>query len=156
MHFACSCGRFKIVECLLKLGASHSLKDRWHQTPLAIAVKAKHQMVITVLAAHEAKLDMVSPELVLCTAAGVGDLTLVKQLIEFGVQPNIGDYDRRCALVQLSLFSRLFLSCLSSAICNTSHRPRSVLSGAWCVCARYACIYFVHVCACAYYVDVLH
>jgi ankyrin repeat protein len=116
MHFACSWGRFKMVECLLKLGASHSLKDRWHQTPLAIAVKAKHQMVITVLAAHEAKLDMVSPELVLCTAAGVGDLTLVKQLIDFGVQPNVGDYDRRCALVQLSLFSRLFS--LTIIICN--------------------------------------
>ena len=98
MHMACTAGRYKVVECLLKLGANENIKDRWGQTPLAIAIMAKQQMIITVLASSKAKLDMESPELALCTAAGEGDLTQVKRLIEFGVAPNIGDYDKRTAL----------------------------------------------------------
>ncbi len=36
-----------------------------------------------------------NPELVLCSAAAFGDLAQVKRLVEFGVDPNIGDYDKR-------------------------------------------------------------
>ena len=95
---ACSGGRYKIVECLLKLGADQNIKDRWGRTPMAIAITAKQQMVITVLAGSKAKLDMASPELALCTAAGAGDAPQVKRLIDFGVPPNSGDYDKRTAL----------------------------------------------------------
>ena len=65
---------------------------------MAIAIKSKQQMVITVLAAARAKLDMENPELVLCTAAGSGDAQTVRRLIDFGVQPNSGDYDKTTAL----------------------------------------------------------
>ena len=97
-HMACIGGRYKVVEGLLKLGANQNIKDRWGQTPMAIAITAKQQMVITVLASSKAKLDMASPELALCTAAGAGDAQQVKRLIDFGVAPNIGDYDKRTAL----------------------------------------------------------
>ena len=97
-HMACNGGRYKIVECLLKLGAEQNIKDRWGQTPMAISITAKQQMVITVLAGSKAKLDMASPELALCTAAGAGDAQQVKRLIDFGVPPNSGDYDKRTAL----------------------------------------------------------
>ena len=90
MHMACIGGRYKVVEGLLKLGANQNIKDRWGQTPMAIAITAKQQMVITVLASSKAKLDMASPELALCTAAGAGDAQQVKRLIDFGVAPNIG------------------------------------------------------------------
>ena len=98
VHMAVSSGRYKIVESLLKLGASSSIKDRWGQTPMAIAIKSKQQMVITVLATAKAKLDIEFPELELCTAAGSGDSSQVKRLIDFGVPPNSGDYDLRTAL----------------------------------------------------------
>ena len=99
MHMACSSGRYKVVESLLKLGAAADLKDRWGQTPMGIAIAAKQQMIITVLASSgKAKLDMASPELALCSAAGAGDQQQVKRLVDFGVQPDIGDYDLRTAL----------------------------------------------------------
>jgi len=85
MHMACSSGRYKIVENLVKLGANSAIRDRWGQTPMAIAIKSKQQMVITVLASAKAKLDIESPELELCTAAGQGDAAQVKRLIDFGV-----------------------------------------------------------------------
>ena len=99
MHMACSSGRYKVVESLLKIGAAVDMKDRWGQTPMGIAISAKQQMIITVLAASgKAKLDMASPELALCSAAGSGDLQQVKRLVDFGVRPDLGDYDLRTAL----------------------------------------------------------
>ena len=99
MHMACSTGRYKVVECLIKHGANENIKDRWGQTPMGIAILSKQQMVITVLAGTgKAKLDLASPELALCSAAGDGDLTQVKRLTDSGVRPDVGDYDRRCAL----------------------------------------------------------
>ena len=65
---------------------------------MVIAVNAKHHLVISVLAAARASLDMASPELALCTAAAQGDLLQVKRFIDFGVNPNSGDYDLRTAL----------------------------------------------------------
>ena len=50
--------------------------------------------IVTVLAGSKARLDIASPESVLCTAAAAGDLVQVKRLVEFGVDPNAGDYDR--------------------------------------------------------------
>ena len=98
MHMACTGGRYKVVEGLIKLGVDVNVKDRWGQTPMAISILAKQSMIITVLASAKAKLDMESPELTLCTAAGSGDMTQVKRLVEFGVLPNVGDYDKRTAL----------------------------------------------------------
>ena len=98
VHMACTEGRFKVIECLLKLGANLNVKDRWGQTPMTIAINAKQHLIITVLSAAKARLDMESPELELCTAAGAGDMVQVKRLVEFGVDPTIGDYDKRTAL----------------------------------------------------------
>ena len=50
------------------------------------------------LATAKAKLDIESPELELCTAAGSGDVTQVKRLIDFGIPANSSDYDLRTAL----------------------------------------------------------
>jgi hypothetical protein len=94
MHMACTAGRYKIIETLLKLGVEQNIKDRWGQTPMAIAIASKQQMIITVLAGSKARLDIASPESVLCTAASAGDLVQVKRLVEFGIDPNAGDYDR--------------------------------------------------------------
>lgn len=71
-HMAAADGKYRVVECLLKLKADSNIKDRWGRTPMAIALHSKEQLVITVLAAAKAKLDIESPELELCTAAGSG------------------------------------------------------------------------------------
>ena len=52
-------------------------------------------MTISQLTAARAKLDMDDPASALCAAAGTGDLAQVRRLIENGVDPNVGDYDRR-------------------------------------------------------------
>jgi len=98
MHLSTFVGRYKVVEALLKWGIKHDVKDRWGQTPMAIAVQGKQQMIISVLASAKAKLEMSSPELALCTAAGTGDLLQVKRLVEFGVPADACDYDMRTAL----------------------------------------------------------
>jgi ankyrin repeat protein len=95
---ACSNGRYKVVECLLKLQVQVNIKDRWGQTPMAIALQTKQQMITSVLSSANATLGLASPELMLCTAAGSGDLQQVKRLVEFGVLPNVGDYDCRTAI----------------------------------------------------------
>ena len=43
-------------------------------------------------------LGLENPASALCEAAASGDLSSVKRLIEHGVDPNSGDYDKRCAL----------------------------------------------------------
>ena len=94
------------------------------QTPFQVAVNSKQQMIISLLVDSKARLDMESPESALCAAgflskvfllkqtfilhfvsslthliaAGEGNLTQVRRLIENGVDPNLGDYDRRTAL----------------------------------------------------------
>ena len=99
MHMACSARRYKAVECLLKLGADEKIKDRWHQTPLSLAITTKQQMMISILSSStKAKLDLADPELALCSAAGGGDLTQVKRLLDFGIAPTLRDYDKRTAL----------------------------------------------------------
>jgi ankyrin repeat protein len=98
LHMACHVGRYKVVECLLKLQVQVNIKDRWGQTPMAIALQTKQQMITSVLSSANATLGLASPELMLCTAAGSGDLQQVKRLVEFGVLPNVGDYDCRTAI----------------------------------------------------------
>ncbi len=81
-------------------------------------------MIVSLLVESKARLDMECPESALCAAgflskvfllkqtfilhfvsslthliaAGEGNLTQVRRLIENGVDPNLGDYDRRTAL----------------------------------------------------------
>ena len=72
-HMAAADGKYRTVECLLKLKADPNIKDRWGRTPMAIAIRSQEQLVITVLAAAKAELDIENPEIELCTAAGSGD-----------------------------------------------------------------------------------
>ena len=98
MHMACVEGNYKVVEVLIQHGANINMKDRWGSTPLQIAVSCKHQMLIGLLTVSKAQLGIDNPASALCEAAAAGDLASVKRLIENSVDPNSGDYDRRCAL----------------------------------------------------------
>lgn len=50
------------------------------------------------LTVSKAQLGIENPASALCDAAASGDVSSVKRLIENGVEPNSGDYDKRCAL----------------------------------------------------------
>jgi ankyrin repeat protein len=65
------------------------------QTPLQLAINSKQLMIVSLLSVAKAKVHYDDPASALCSAAGTGDLQQVKRLIDNGVDPNSGDYDRR-------------------------------------------------------------
>lgn len=65
------------------------------QTPLQVAINCKQPMIVSLLSAVKARMHFDDPASALCAAAGTGDLSQVKRIIENGVDPNLGDYDGR-------------------------------------------------------------
>ena len=65
------------------------------QTPLQLAINSKQLMIVSLLSVAKARVHYDDPASALCSAAGTGDLQQVKRLIDNGVDPNSGDYDRR-------------------------------------------------------------
>lgn len=98
LHLAAVEGNLKVVECLVQEGADVNVKDRWGQTPMQEAVNNNHTHVTEFLAKHGAVLDYPNPADHLCTAASKGDVERLKQLLDHGVSPDVGDYDNRSAL----------------------------------------------------------
>ena len=43
-HMAAADGKYRMVECLVKLKADCNIKDRWGRTPMAIAIHSKEQV----------------------------------------------------------------------------------------------------------------
>jgi ankyrin repeat protein len=97
LHLAAVEGNLKVVEALIDEGANVNVKDRWGQTPLQDAVNMGHGQVIEMLQKNGGKLDYDDPSGALCGAASRGDLKMMKQLIDNGIDPNCGDYDARSA-----------------------------------------------------------
>jgi hypothetical protein len=56
-------------------------------------------MIVSLLSAVKARMHFEDPASALCAAAGTGDLAQVKRIIENGVDPNVGDYDRRTGMI---------------------------------------------------------
>ncbi len=86
------------VETLLELGADKNLKDRWGCTPLQEAITHKHTLIVGLLCQHKAALDAPDPAGSMCQAAAVGNVEAVRRFVENGVDPLVGDYDKRTAL----------------------------------------------------------
>jgi ankyrin repeat protein len=98
LHVACMEGNYKVVEVLTQQDANPNLKNRWGHTPLQVAVNHKQQMIVQLLSLSKARLDLENAASALCDASSKGDISQVKRLIENGVNPSSGDYDKRTAL----------------------------------------------------------
>jgi len=76
------------------------VKDRFGGTPLADAVRHKHDAVTTFLRSQGGNLgrDMDNAAEQLCRAGATNDVAALRRLVENLVDPNMADYDRRTAL----------------------------------------------------------
>lgn len=98
MHLAASEGNAEVISALLEAAGNANLKDRWGSTPMKDALKHHYMGVAKSLREHKGKLELADPAGELCTCASEGDTTMMQQLLDFGVDPNSGDYDGRTAL----------------------------------------------------------
>jgi len=114
MHLAASEGLLEVVTCLvMELKASTSPIDRWGNSPLDDAVRARHGPTAAFLRSQKAKsgkseaVDKKSADAKptprktatdLCDAAFSGDLVRLRGYIDDGLDPNTGDYDKRTAM----------------------------------------------------------
>ncbi|XP_076751974.1 L-asparaginase 1 [Xylocopa sonorina] len=80
LHVACCEGDLNIVRCLLRMGASVFVKDRFNRTPLVDAIEWDHHDIIKILMQCGAHLHG-SAYLIgerMCAAAAVGNITRLK------------------------------------------------------------------------------
>ena len=115
MHLAASEGLLEVVTCLVtELKANTSPVDRWGNTPLDDAVRARHGPTAAFLRSQKAKSGKSGAKDTelsegakptprktaadLCDAAYSGDLVRLRSYIDGGLDPNTGDYDKRTAM----------------------------------------------------------
>lgn len=103
LHFACREGNSRVVEVLIEYGADKNFKNRWGRTPLQVAVFHKQAHVVEILVREGAQLLVDDPAGALCDAASEGNVEYLKLLMDNGVEPDCGDYDSRCPLVNCLL-----------------------------------------------------
>ncbi len=81
-----------------EMGADKNCHNRWGITPLAEAIAHRQTLVAGLLSQWKAKLNTSQAAGQLCETAAAGDLEAVRRLVENNVDPNVGDYDGRCAM----------------------------------------------------------
>ena len=96
LHVAASCGHIACVEYLLERGANPSALDVHGHTPLQDAVDANHDIVAKRL--YDAGARLITDAGRMCEAARGNDPGLLRRLIEYGMDPTVGDYDGRTPL----------------------------------------------------------
>ncbi|KAL1527094.1 hypothetical protein AB1Y20_015777 [Prymnesium parvum] len=103
LHVAASTGRLAVVEKLLAFKDRLNINglDRWGFTPVGDAVlQGFHEVAQTIVQkGGELRFSRDRAVLELFTAARQGDMSLIRLLIDAGVDPNATDYDRRSCLM---------------------------------------------------------
>ncbi|HEY8586373.1 MAG TPA: ankyrin repeat domain-containing protein [Rhodanobacter sp.] len=97
---ACGAGHREIAACLLEAGADPSLAARSGVTPLAAAVAARREALVTLLLQHEVAVDQRLPNdaTALMVAAAMGYPDTAEQLLHGGADANARDEAGRNAL----------------------------------------------------------
>jgi len=98
LHLAASEGMAEVLETLLEATGNANLKDRWGSTPMQDALKNNFMGAAKLLQKYQGVLELEDPAGELCTYASEGNTIQMQQLLDFGVDPNAGDYDARTAL----------------------------------------------------------
>ncbi|EKX36081.1 hypothetical protein GUITHDRAFT_57638, partial [Guillardia theta CCMP2712] len=98
LHLASCEGHLHIVQFLLESKADPSSKDRFGGTALQDAIRHGKMSVQTCLKEHGSRVVGIDTAIMMCEAAGRGDLSTIQTLLSNGVNPNLPDYDGRTAL----------------------------------------------------------
>ncbi|MGB1012676.1 MAG: asparaginase [Nannocystaceae bacterium] len=98
LHLAAAEGHTALVVFLIRRGAALGPTDRWLATPLHDAITGGHDEVAALLREQGQSLPSNVRSEALINRASRGDLAGVKRLVENGMDPRQGDYDRRTAL----------------------------------------------------------
>jgi 60kDa lysophospholipase len=98
LHLAAAEGQLEMVDFLIEQGADIHVLDRWGTTPISDAVRHGKDDVVQLLKQSGARLDQSKVVSEMCNAASLGDLSTLRRLIDVGVDPSLGDYDRRTPL----------------------------------------------------------
>jgi len=101
LHLAAARGHLAVAQLLVEKGAAVNAVDRFGRTPLHEAVLNGHDDVIAALRAAGGALHFATRHRaaeMLCGAAAEGDLAQIARYLDAGLDPNVADYDKRCAL----------------------------------------------------------
>eukprot|EP00928_Gymnodinium_smaydae_P038698 TRINITY_DN26634_c0_g1_i1.p1 TRINITY_DN26634_c0_g1~~TRINITY_DN26634_c0_g1_i1.p1 ORF type:complete len:2686 (+),score=507.28 TRINITY_DN26634_c0_g1_i1:210-8060(+) len=98
MHLAASECHLDTLNVLIEARADVSVRDRWGSTPLQDALTNGFMGGAKLLYSHGAELGLEDPSGVLCNYASEGNTTKMQELLDFGVDMNAGDYDKRTAI----------------------------------------------------------
>jgi len=98
LHLMARQGYHTDMEALLNEGADVNARDRWGKTALQEAIHNGHEHAVQLLLKWNSKMYIENGASSLCTAASEGNVNLCTILLENGLDPNVGDYDRRTAL----------------------------------------------------------
>ena len=104
LSHAAVAGAYKVAEFLLERRANVNDQNRWGQTPLDEAMRARQQTMAQLLLQHRGVMGPEAMSSALINASS-GELEtspdaeiLSKIMLQSHVDPNVGDYDRRTAL----------------------------------------------------------
>ena len=102
---AAMAGAYKVAEFLLDLRADVNDRNRWDQTPLDEALRARQQTMVQLLMQHRGMMGTEAKATALIKAASSGHLEkspdaeqLARIMRQSSVDPDASDYDRRTAL----------------------------------------------------------
>jgi hypothetical protein len=101
LHLAASEGRTEVVQYLLELRADASLEDRFGGSALDDAIRHGHAGIQRLLYDAGARVSGMSNVLRACAASArcdPRDIEVTKNLVDNGLDPNVGDYDGRTPL----------------------------------------------------------
>ncbi|XP_076666145.1 L-asparaginase 1 [Andrena cerasifolii] len=109
LHIACCEGDLNIVRCLLRMGASVHIKDRFDRTPLTDAIENDHHEIVKVLMQCGAHLHG-SAYLIgekLCAAAAVGNVKRLKSFYIANADLSLQDFSGRTPLHFAALHNKV-------------------------------------------------
>lgn len=89
LHEAAQAGWDDIVELLIEAGADTSSVDLGGKTPISYAAESGHGKIIEILRSGH---DQQALEEAFCDAAEAGKTSVVKELLDLGVDPNAGKF----------------------------------------------------------------
>ncbi|KAJ1629894.1 ankyrin repeat-containing domain protein [Pavlovales sp. CCMP2436] len=98
IHLAAAEGRVESVQLLLENGALVNARDKRGSTPLLDAFNGRHKAAAELLLAHGADMGEFETGVPFCTAGASNDVAVLEALLFHRCDPNVGDYDGRCAL----------------------------------------------------------